>query len=198
MFAFVYLLANLTFNFSTFEENNWKLSLDKDDIVIYTRSVVSSNFNEFLAEAKMIGSIDLFRSVLLDIEKYPDWMPDCKAVEIIEQVSQDDVTYHMRLKVPFPFANRDVVQQLKLKGSEGILEIDIVNHPRKVKELKNYIRMPQASGKWTVKEISDDMISIRFQYFADPGGDIPAWLVNSFIVKNPHITLLEIKKMLVQ
>ena len=110
MFAFVYLLANLTFNFSTFEENNWKLSLDKDDIAIYTRSVVSSNFNEFLAEAKMIGSIDLFRSVLLDIEKYPDWMPDCKAVEIIEQVSQDDVTYHMRLKVPFPFARHALVE----------------------------------------------------------------------------------------
>ena len=153
MFALIYLFANLTMMVPTAEERGWKLSLEKDDIAIYTREVESSKFHEFLAEAKMSGSIEEFRSVILDIENYPDWMPDCKSVKIIDHPSQDNLTYHMKLKVPFPFSNRDVIQQLKLKQSQGVLEIDIVNRPKKLKESKKHIRMLQARGKWIVNEI---------------------------------------------
>ena len=183
-------------NMSAYEKNDWKLRLDKDDILIYTRSVESSKFNEFLAQAKMVGSIDEFKAIMLDVYDYANWMPDCKSVEIIDNSTPDDITYHMMLKVPFPFTNRDVVQQLLFHEEEDVLEIKIINQSSKVEEIKKHVRMVQAQGQWTVKEVSDNEISIAFQYFADPGGDIPAWLVNSFIVKNPHLTLLKIKEKL--
>ena len=183
-------------NVPSFEGQDWKLSLDKDDFLIYTRQVDYSRFNEFLAEAKMNGTIEEFKSIITDVDQYEAWMPDCKSAEIIERRGPDDITYHMKLKVPFPFSNRDIIQQLVLHEKGGILEIDIINRPKKITASKKYVRMLQANGKWIVKEISEDEISIRFRYFADPGGDIPAWLVNSFIVKNPHITLSNIRERL--
>ena len=196
MLAFIYLLANLSVNISAFEEQDWKLSLDKDDILIYTRSVESSNFNEFRAEAEMIGTIEEFRSIILDVERYEEWMPDCKSAEIVEYPNPDDLTYHMKIKVPFPFSNRDIIQQMVLHEKEDMLEIDIINRPEKVKQSKKYVRMLQAEGRWAIQEISEEEISVKFEYFADPGGGVPAWLVNSFVVKNPHITLLNIKEKL--
>jgi hypothetical protein len=73
------------------------------------------------------------------------------------------------------------------------LEIEIVNKPDEIEQEEKYVRMPVAKGKWTITSISDKEISILFQYFADPGGKIPAWLVNSFVVKNPHMMLQSIR-----
>ena len=196
MFAFKILLTNLSLFLFLLDDSEWKLSLEKDEISIYTRSIETSNFKEFLAEATMTGSIEEFREIIMGINNYPEWMPDCKSAEIIDHPNPNDVTYHMKLKVPFPFANRDIVQQLVLTEHDNILEIEIINRPLKVKENKKYVRLQRAYGKWSIKQPSEGNISIRFQYFADPGGDIPAWLVNSFVVKNPHITLLNMKEMM--
>lgn len=183
-------------NFSSFEENEWKMSLDKDDITIYTRDIESSKFHEFLAVATMQGTIEGFSEIITGVDKYTEWMPDCESAEILENPNPNDVTYHMKLKVPFPFADREIIQQIVLHKKNDLLEIAILNHPDKIDQTKKYVRITIAHGRWIIKQISSEEISIRFQYFADPGGDIPAWLVNSFIVKNPHLTLLNIKEML--
>jgi ribosome-associated toxin RatA of RatAB toxin-antitoxin module len=190
------LLAGLVMIFPILEEDDWKLSLDKDDIIVFTRDVDKSSFKEFLAEATMNGTIEDFKRIITDIENYPDWLPDCKSVHIIEKLNSNDITYHMKLKVPFPFANRDIVQQIILNETEGKLEVMILNHPNKVKKEKKYVRMENSSGRWVIQQVSTKEIAIKFQYFADPGGDIPAWLVNSFVVKNPHKSLSNMRELM--
>ena len=175
-------------------EDEWKKSMDKDGIAIFTRSLQSSEFKEFQARAQMEGSIEEFKEILFDIDRYHEWMPDCKSAEIVSAQLPDHIIYHMKLKVPFPFENRDIVQQLIVRERQNTLEIDIVNRPDKIKKEKKYVRMPVAKGKWVVRSISDNEIAVLFQYFADPGGSIPSWLVNSFVVKNPHKILQGIKK----
>lgn len=196
MVALKILLANLSLVLFYLAENEWELSLEKDNISVFTREVEFSNFDEFLAEAKMTGTIEDFKRIITDIENYSDWVPDCKSIEILETPNPNNITYHMKLKVPFPFTKRDIVQQIILNESENKLEVLIHNHPNKVKEEKKYVRMLKAHGKWTIQEVSKREISVRFQYFADPGGDIPAWLVNSFIVKNPHKSLVNMRKLM--
>ncbi len=196
MFAFKLFLANLSMIFLISIDSEWVKSLDKDDIIIYTRSIDTSRFNEFKAEATFKGSIRDFKAILMDVDNYHKWMPDCESAEIVDNPDSNEITYHMNLKVPFPFANRDIIQQLVFHEHADALEIEIFNQPQKVKKQKNYVRMPEAKGRWDIQEISDDEISIRFQYFADPGGDIPAWLVNTFVVKNPHITIKKIKELM--
>lgn len=135
---------------------------------------------------------------MIDVDDYVNWMPDVKSAEVIEEISRNNFSYHMKLKVPFPFTNRDVVQQLIFTQSETELVIDLVNKPDAIETSKNYVRMPRADGRWTIHQISEDKISINFQYLTDPGGGIPAWLVNSFLVKNPHLILLAIKQMMAE
>ena len=176
----------------------WKKSLDKDDIVIYTRETSRSKFHEFRAEATMNGSIESFRQILWAVDEYANWMPDCKSAQVVKEVSSQDLTYHMKLKVPFPFANRDIVQQMIFEEEEDLLRISLVNWPDDLEPEEKYVRMPEAEGKWVVQQISDEQVAIEFSYFADPGGDIPAWLVNSFVVKNPYTMLTRIREKMAQ
>lgn len=196
MYALTLFLSILYFILPAREESEWEKSLEKDNIIIYTRHIEESKFKEFLAETTMRGTIDEFIEIFTDIDNYPSWMPDCKSVEILDKPTLFDITYHMKLKVPFPFANRDIIQQVVLTRKDTELKVALINRPDKVPVDKKNVRMQQAKGYWLIKEISEEEISIRFQFFADPGGDIPAWLANSFIVKNPHLTLRNLKEML--
>jgi ribosome-associated toxin RatA of RatAB toxin-antitoxin module len=196
MFGLNILFLTIFISSSQVDNTQWKKGLDKDDIVIYTRSVEGSGIKEFLAIAEMSGTKERFREIITDFDNYTDWSPDCRSVEVIEQEPPDDFTYHMRLKVPFPFTKRDIVQQLILKESEKELHIRIINRPSKKQELDEYVRMQKGDGEWLIKQISSDIISVRFQYLADPGGGIPDWLVNSFIVKNPYKSLQNIRQLM--
>jgi ribosome-associated toxin RatA of RatAB toxin-antitoxin module len=189
-------LAAMFVLFAFVNEKEWKKSLDKDNIIIYTRSVESSPFHEFRAETEMPGTIDKFRDIITDFERYPEWLPDCRSAEIIENPDSNDFTYHMKIKVPFPFANRDIVQQIVLSESGNTLLVEIISKPKKIAKQKDYVRMVKADGRWIITQISDEKISIRFQYLTDPGGGVPTWLVNTFIVKNPHKTLQNLRKMM--
>ena len=194
MFGLKLLYVGISFFLLQENESDWKKSLDKDGVVIYTRSIESSKFKETLAKAEMQGTIEKFKEIFLDVDSYKDWMPDCKSAEIIEHSHPNELTYYMKLKVPFPFSNRDIVQQLVIDEAESQVTIILNNCPDKVGLEKKYVRMQKAYGQWLVKNIGDNKVSIRFQYLADPGGDIPSWLVNSFIVKSPHTTILRIKE----
>ena len=194
MFVLIRLFASIFFLPLPNEGDEWKKSMDKDGIAIFTRSIESSQFKEFQARAQMEGNFDELKEILFDIDRYHEWMPDCKSAEIVSEQLPDSVIYHMKLKVPFPFENRDVVQQLIVHENQDTLEIEIVNKPDEIEKENKYVRMPVGKGKWTVTSTSDNEISILFQYFADPGGNIPAWLVNSFVVKNPHMMLQSIRE----
>lgn len=128
------------------------------------------------------------------VDHYTTWMPDVKSVEIIEQNTANDFSYYMKLKVPFPFARRDILHQVIFTCPDTELIMDRVNKPDAIEVSDDFVRMPHGDGRWTIHQISEDGICINFQYLTDPVGGIPSWLINSFIVKYPHKTLLTLRK----
>ncbi len=36
-------------------------------------------------------------------------------------------------------------------------------------------------------------VTVIYQFHGDPGGDVPAWLANSFVVSHPYKTLQNLK-----
>ena len=174
----------------------WEKTLSKDGVVVYTRKVPSSAFKEFLAEATIKGSIEQFKTLLRDPARQPEWLPNCTETRLVDSLGPGNFTYHMMLRVPFPFENRDLVQQLVFDESPQFLEVSIINRAELVPEQDGYVRMPDIGGSWRVRELEDGMIKVQFQYFADPGGRIPPWLVNTFVVKNPYKTLTNLRRMM--
>ena len=190
----VILIFLMAFLFTSQQDDEWKEKLSKKDIIVYTRDTEKTKYKEFLAATTMTGTLEKFKKFITDVENYPEWIPDCKSIEIIEKNSPTDITYRMVLSIPYPFKNRDIIEQLQLTEMPDRIEVKITNHPKKIPEIKKYTRMPIAEGTWLVKELPDGKISVRFQYLADPGGSIPAWLANAFVVDSPYKTLLNLKK----
>jgi ribosome-associated toxin RatA of RatAB toxin-antitoxin module len=197
MLLLMSLLAfHLTLNVASVEVKEWKKSLDKDDIIIYTRQTEASPFHEFLAETEMEGTVKKFCELITDFEVYPELFPDCESVEMIKHPESNVYLYHMILKVPFPFTRRDIVQQLVMDELGNTVTVQVNSRPNLVERHRRFVRIERADGFWKVEQISDNKISVKFQYLADPGGELPVWLVNSFIVKSPYKTLRIMREMM--
>jgi len=177
-------------------QQEWNKALDKDGIIIHTRKVVGSTFLEFLAETRMAGTIAGFKKTFTDVSNYADWMPDCKSVYLVGPNTSTEFTYYMEIKVPFPIANRYTIQNVRFSEKPGELTVNLANCEDCQSVETGSVRIKSAYGSWVVRQENEKEISIRFQYFADPGGNIPAWLVNSFIVKSPHKTLVNLRELL--
>ncbi len=180
------------------KEIPWEKTLSKDEVIVYTRKVPASAFKEFLAEGIMKGSIEKFKALLSDPDRQPEWLPNCMETRLVGPKSPGDFTYHMKLRVPFPFENRDLVQRLVFNEEPGYLEVAIINSTESVPEQDGLVRMPDIGGSWRVRDLGGGMIKVQFQYHADPGGKIPAWLVNTFVVKNPYKTLTNLREIMTE
>jgi hypothetical protein len=58
----------------------------------------------------------------------------------------------------------------------------------------DYLRIEISQGSWIFKKIDDNRVEVIHQFMSDPGGNIPKWIVNMFIVSGPYKTLENLKE----
>lgn len=184
------------FVFLFYPESEWDLKKEKSGIEIYTRSLEGSSFDEF----KGVTTIEncnlqdvLFE--LFDVENYDKLFPDCLNQELLKQYSQWHQIHYIQTKGPFPVKDRDSI-------FEQIAEIDetgksalVTLKPRSdyIPAKKGIVRIPDGKGFWKLQEENNN-VKVIYQFHGEPGGDVPAWLANSFVVSHPYKTLENLKK----
>jgi hypothetical protein len=190
-------LLFLSIALSAMSQDNWELKLDDDNIRVYTRDHAKSNFDEFKATTTVDFSLDTFIKILKDVEAYSEWVGNTENCTLLSRPSDSVQIYHNELKVPFPFQNRDAVYLNAFLYNPGQhkLTVSIENLPAYIEEKEDLVRMPFGEGKWEMTVNPDGSNEISLQMAVDPGGSLPAWLVNRFITESPYKTLQALKEM---
>jgi hypothetical protein len=68
--------------------------------------------------------------------------------------------------------------------------------PKYVNEKPGIIRVKQFTGMWELIKINENETRVTTQCHTEPGGEIPAWVINYMIVTGPYETFMNMKKML--
>jgi hypothetical protein len=58
---------------------------------------------------------------------------------------------------------------------------------------KDLVKVPYSKGSWSVTQLSKKTIHVDYILELDPGGSLPAWVVNLFASKGPLETFENIK-----
>lgn len=189
---FILLLLFITELMVGQEESHvtWKLEKDNNGIQVYTRKVKDFKLKEFKAITTIKATPEMLLDVIRGVDQYTEWMENMEKSEVLKKVTEDEIYIYAESKVPWPFSNRDVVTYSKLywEGDKAIVDMTGVSDfiPKK----KGIIRLPYSKGSWTFKPINEEETEIIYQYQGDPGGKIPGWVANIFIVDGPYKTLL--------
>lgn len=190
-----YLFLILLF-ISLFSNSEWNLKKDKSGIKIYTRSVEGSSLEEYKAITTIDkSSLAEVLTVILDVENYGSLFPDGMNPKVLKQEGKYFDVHYIQVKAPWPVKNRDTVyEQTTVVDENGKYAIVTLKPlPDFIAEDKNFLRIREGSGYWELTEDDNKNVKVTYQFHGEPGGDIPAWLANSFVVTHPFETLKNLK-----
>ena len=61
---------------------------------------------------------------------------------------------------------------------------------------EDIVRLPFAKSELTVTPITSTQVKVRYVLDVDPGGEVPAWLVNIFAANTPWNTYVNFRKLI--
>jgi len=179
--------------------SDWDLKKKSSGIEVYTRAVEGSTFNEFKG-VTIISGVTLARvlEVILDVKGYDRLFPDCMNPKILKQDGKWYDIHYIQTKGPFTVKDRDsVFEQKTVVDQDGKhAHIMLTPLPGYIPENKDMVRVRKGSGFWDLKEDDNHNVTVTYQFHGEPGGDIPSWLANTFVVSHPFETLKNLKSRL--
>jgi hypothetical protein len=186
---FVLLTAGILFLFSAacFSQNDWALKLDKEGIKIYTKNSGSSPFKSVKTVCTVDAPLSVLTAVLLDINGSKDWVYATKICTVLKQPSPSEVIYYSELNVPWPADNRDFIVHLKVTqdANTKVVTVDGENKPAWLPKKKNIVRIQHCYSKWIIEPLPNGQVKIEYVLQVNPGGMVPAWLINLFATRGP-------------
>jgi len=177
---------------------NWKLDKNKDGIKVYLAENPKSKFKSIKVETTLPGTYDKLIAILTDIDRLKGWVYITKMSYLIKKLSPYDLYYYTETSIPWPMENRDAVVHLKImKDSlQRFMKVTSENENRFVPEKEGKVRVVHSLINWYVTMPTAKTISIVYTFDVDPGGNLPAWLVNSFADKGPYESFKKLGELL--
>ncbi|MEP6617218.1 MAG: lipid-binding protein, partial [Ginsengibacter sp.] len=118
---------------------------------------------------------------------------------ILKRVNDNDFFYYIESSLPWPLSNRDAIIHLTMIPDtvHHALKINAYSEPSYMSKKDGLVRIPFSKGSWYVTETANKL-NIDYTFEVDPGGTLPAWLVNMLADKGPYESFLKLKEKLVQ
>jgi hypothetical protein len=186
MFRQIALFASFFFIYATCPAQGvWVLKSDKDDIKSYAKSVAESKLNAVKIETVFNGSLSQFVSVLQDVASYDKWVYGSRSTRLLKDVSASELFYYSEVNFPWPATNRDFVSHVIISqdAQTHTVRVSAKNVPGWVAVKPKIVRIERSSGEWVITPIAKGRIKVEYVLQVDPGGELPAWIINSFSSK---------------
>ncbi len=176
-------------------QNNCKLKKDQDSIKVYTCHTDTSQYKSIIAEFTVNSTLERLISFVLDIPNYTQWQYNTVEAKVIRKISDSEQIYRTVIEAPWPVTNRDMVVHIRMKydpeKKSTIITTDSENGL--IAERKELVRVPSSHAEWSVKQKNERRLEIKYTMQIDPGGSVPAWLVNWVCAQAPYQSFKKLK-----
>ncbi|SEW28829.1 START domain-containing protein [Chitinophaga sp. YR573] len=165
----------------------WHLNSEKDDMKIYTGTVPDSKIKAVKVECVFHATLSQLAAVLLDVNTAAEWLYHTRSASLVKQVSPSEIYYYSEISLPWPAQNRDFVAHLTITQNPvtKVMTIDGPSVKGFVPVKSGIVRVNNSKGYWVVTPLANSQIRVEYSLHVDPGGSLPAWLVNMFATEGP-------------
>jgi hypothetical protein len=179
-------------------QTEWKLVKDVHQIQIYVKDIPGSNLKELKTIAQFDCSMDALLSLLIDISAQPKHQFACMQSKRVNYKNNKEQYFYQTLDMPWPISNRDGIfrQVIGSKSNDQIVYLETNSEKDFLPIDPNFVRVPSLHSNWVIKKTGENKLIGEYTIKVDPGGMVPAWLVNLFIDKAPYESVLKMRKLL--
>ncbi|GAB4377661.1 MAG: START domain-containing protein [Salibacteraceae bacterium] len=177
-------------------QNPWTLRKDEDGIKVYSRPVPYSNYDAYKAEMVLECDLNLVKDFLRNQPRYRQVFPDVEVLEIVEILSENEWILYTLTDVPWPASDRDGYFRSRFRHHNGRISITSEAVPDYGPENEGVVRVRKSESKWLAYKTPDGKVYITYEVAAEPGGDIPGWLIKTAAHEVPYKTFQNLRKAL--
>lgn len=192
LFLFTFLCLFET----TLCQGEWKFRKENHGVKAYTRSHPDYSISEYRVKAEVNASIAEIISIMTEESSYLRMFKDLEELKFHEQ-RDDYFELYLVNKAPFPARDRDgyFISQFSYDPTNNTARIDITC-PSTEHHRKKYIEITRCKGYWEFYQKDENIVEVTQQFIADPGGFVPGFILNIFLVNNPILTIRDLKILL--
>jgi hypothetical protein len=162
-------------------EKEWRFVYEADDITVHKRIKEDTVFMEFKSTGILRGEISDYLSVILDTEIMPDWAPQCIAAQNVKSINDSETIIYVACNGVWPVADRDYVAKRTITSNPERPNIRVNTEFTKSPDapyIKSRVHIPYLQCCRILKRINSSLTHVELRACVDPGGWLPAWLVN--------------------
>ena len=188
-------LTALTFT-GGFAQKDWELKSEREGIAIFTKLYPSSKFKAVKVHCTLPATLSQLVAVILDVNTGAQWLYSTKSSSLLKQVSPSELYYYSEVNVPWPVNNRDFIAHL-IVTQDARTKTVTVNGPTVpdyIPQKKDVVRVARSDGQWIITPVDRNHSKVEYTLQVDPGGSVPAWLINLFATKGPYESFRNLKQ----
>lgn len=172
---------------------DWQAAKDEDGIKISLSEVAGSKYKAYRGVTTIKADIVRLRALQEDVAAACAWIHECKSQKVLKHEG-DKVWTYTQFNTPWPVTPRDsVLQVTTVVGADGSLTRNLEGQPKLIPEEQGFVRVAQVEGFWKFVPKGVGVTEVTYQVHTEPGGSVPSWLANKFVVDAPFNTLKALK-----
>lgn len=178
--------------------DEWRLETSKEGIRVYSRMPAGSRFKEIKVQCEMPGTLEQFVALYSDVANYRTVISNTRTAYRLRTVSETEFYYYLESQMPAMVANRDLVMRLQFAyvPQTRTLRINTMGVDGLVPPKPGIVRVPYWTGDWQVCAVAANHLRITYYLRVDPGGALPAWLVNRLAPAAPYQSFRQLRSSL--
>ena len=186
----------LFFLSSIYSQDNWELRKDKDNIKVYTKKIDGYSIKASKVTSTLETSIHRLVAVMMDADNFYKIIATSKSSKLLKVVNESKRIYYVSTEAPWPVTDRDGVYAMNFYQDPATKTVSIKVEclPDYIPKKDNHIRVPASEGLWKFTPLNNGKVKVTYEYVAEPGGSIPAWLAARSVVNIPFETIKNLQK----
>lgn len=194
--SLICLFVFISDSYAQAKQEGWHLKKFESGIAVYTRDAENSAYKELKSIVSLKTSLESVVALINDFESYSGWVYRCGKSTTLKKINETESVHYQNVVAPWPVDNRDFIVQLKLTQDplSKVVTINSTCKPDYIPKVPGHIRITEFRALWILTPNKDGTVEIKYQLLVNPGGYVPAWLVNLAVIDGPFETMVNFKQ----
>lgn len=192
------LLFLCTIGTSSYAQQDWNLEKSEENITAYTRIKAGTNLKEIKIVTSINTSVLQLADALMDYSNFDKWQGGLQSIKMIDKKSDNETVIHYEVDLPWPMADREfIIRSIReCASNERCIVRMLADNSYTYSSGNEFVRMTELEGFWLIEAEGDNKVSMTYQFYSDPNGDVPEFLVNAFALDTPFKNIQSLKSLL--
>lgn len=172
---------------------DWQVAKDQEGIQVSLSEVAGSKYKAYRGTTLIKAPLAKVRALQEDAAAACAWIHECRQQKLLKLEGPDSWTY-TQFNTPVLVTPRDsVIHVLSSIEADGSILRKLEGVPIFIPEESGFVRVTEVEGFWKLTPKSAGTTEVTYQVHTEPGGSVPSWVANKFVVDAPFNTLKALK-----